>query len=178
MNFSQSLKTCLVKKYFTLEGRASRSEFWKFTIFSIVVNFTLSVVFSFLSIIQSFAATGTNTSSMVTLLGLIEFISFIILLALQPPIIAAWVRRMHDVNKNGAWYVIPYSIHMTILVLGVLSSIGGDVAMISGYITLANFTLVVLALPAIFMAFKQGTVGDNTYGTAPLIVKDDELVAE
>ena len=33
MKFSQAVKTCFKKKYFTISGRASRSEFWWFQVF-------------------------------------------------------------------------------------------------------------------------------------------------
>ena len=38
MNFTQSISTCM-KKYVTFSGRATRSEFWWFYLFTVLVNF-------------------------------------------------------------------------------------------------------------------------------------------
>ena len=43
MDFGTSIKTCL-GKYATFQGRASRSEYWYFILFTILVNVVLSVV--------------------------------------------------------------------------------------------------------------------------------------
>ena len=37
MNFTQSISTC-IRKYVTFSGRATRSEFWWFCLFTILVN--------------------------------------------------------------------------------------------------------------------------------------------
>jgi len=37
MNFTQSISTCM-RKYVTFSGRATRSEFWWFCLFSVLVN--------------------------------------------------------------------------------------------------------------------------------------------
>ena len=38
MNFIQSISTCM-RKYVTFSGRATRSEFWWFYLFTVLVNF-------------------------------------------------------------------------------------------------------------------------------------------
>ncbi len=41
MTFIKSVKTCFIKKTFTFKGRASRSEFWWFTLFFYIACFVL-----------------------------------------------------------------------------------------------------------------------------------------
>ena len=51
MNFIQSISTCM-RKYVTFSGRATRSEFWWFCLFTILVNFvTTSQASSFLPVL-------------------------------------------------------------------------------------------------------------------------------
>ncbi len=51
MNFTQSISTCM-RKYVTFSGRATRSEFWWFCLFSVLVNLaTTSQAPSFVPVI-------------------------------------------------------------------------------------------------------------------------------
>ena len=88
MNFSESIKTCLTKKYFCFSGRASRSEFWFFYLFLLIgyiICFTLIMAVSF---------------KLFWLMG--AFMIGIIL-----PSLGVSVRRLHDVNKSGWFLLLP-----------------------------------------------------------------------
>lgn len=90
MTFSQSLKTCLLKKYFfVFKGRASRSEFWWFMLFILVVDAASFLIFGRLP-----ARPGISLSLIVSLL-------------LLPPNLGVTVRRFHDRNLRGWWIIIP-----------------------------------------------------------------------
>lgn len=78
MDFMTAVKTCFAK-YVTFSGRASRSEFWWFFLFQII----LMMVLSFVSM---------------TLYGLAA-------LALLLPGLAVGVRRLHDIGKSG-WFLL------------------------------------------------------------------------
>ena len=86
MNFKESLKTCIQKKYSSFSGRASRSEFWFFYLFLIISYITLFLIIFFISA-QFFWA----------------FLIFAIGMFL--PALAVSVRRLHDINKTG-WYIL------------------------------------------------------------------------
>ena len=73
-------------KYATFTGRASRSEYWYFQLF-----YTLSVIAG--AIID--ASIGTT------------FVQLLVILVLVLPLLAAEVRRMHDVGKSGWFILIP-----------------------------------------------------------------------
>ena len=82
MTFNESVTTCL-KKYFVFEGRASRSEYWWFQLI-VTPSYLISTIieneigYFFLGI---------------TLFTLI-------------PAISAGVRRLHDTNRSGFFYLI------------------------------------------------------------------------
>ncbi len=79
MDIKTAVITCLTK-YVDFDGRASRSEFWWFFLFQLIVILVLSMVLSFIGTIAS--------------------------LALLLPGLGAAVRRLHDIGKSGWWILI------------------------------------------------------------------------
>jgi uncharacterized membrane protein YhaH (DUF805 family) len=73
-------------KYATFSGRATRSEFWYFELFYIL-----------LVIASSFVDPTSNG-----LLGNLLFLGFIV------PLTAVGCRRMHDVGKSGWFQIVPF----------------------------------------------------------------------
>ena len=82
MSFGDAIKTCF-QKSFTLQGRASRSEYWWFGLFLMLGQVALFFVDMTL---------GTPLS--------------IFILAAIPAVFCAIVRRLHDLGKSGWWYLI------------------------------------------------------------------------
>ena len=76
----------VLKKYAVFQGRARRSEYWYFTLFSLIVAIILSVI-------------GTYIGS--------QLLYVLYWLAVLVPSIAVSVRRMHDVDKSGWFILIP-----------------------------------------------------------------------
>ena len=97
MSFVESVKTCLVEKYCTFSGRATRSEFWWFQLFTFLAEF-ISVGICAL-IAESLDSEG------------IIIIPILIYVLLLIPNFSVIVRRLHDVGKSG-WFLliglIPY----------------------------------------------------------------------
>ena len=89
MTFMESVRTCLKENYCNFEGRAPRSEYWWFTL---LVT----------SVLDGFLGTYTVTSSGET----IGFINLIFLLAMLLPSIAVAVRRLHDTDRSGWFYLL------------------------------------------------------------------------
>lgn len=81
----------VLKKYAVFSGRARRSEYWYFFLFSMIVSVILTILDTVL---------GLNSSGNGVL-------SSIYSLAVLIPSIAVGVRRMHDVGKSGWFILIP-----------------------------------------------------------------------
>ena len=81
MNFIESIKTCY-KKFFDFNGRASKSEYWWFQLYGIII-YGLIFVFQ---------------GDLATLFSIIAIANSI-------PLWAAAVRRLHDTDKSG-WFVL------------------------------------------------------------------------
>ncbi len=76
----------VLKKYAVFSGRARRSEYWYFFLFSTII-----------SIILAFVGMGIG----------FERLNNVYSLAVLVPSIAVGVRRMHDVGKSGWFLLIP-----------------------------------------------------------------------
>ena len=84
----------VLKKYVQFSGRARRSEYWYFFLFSAIISIVLAVVDYFM---------GTRTADGFGKGTLGNIYSVAVLL----PSIAVAVRRMHDVGKSGWFVLIP-----------------------------------------------------------------------
>ena len=73
-------------KYATFSGRATRSEFWYFYLF-----------YGILYIVGAIAESATGMNGLM----------YIFVVPLWLPLLAAEVRRMHDVGKSGWFLLIP-----------------------------------------------------------------------
>ena len=87
MNFPQSVSTCF-KKYLDFKGRASRSEFWYFFLFSFIASVVAGGLIGVL----------TRPSDEVPI------ILFVVVIALFVPLLSVTVRRFHDFGVSGWMY--------------------------------------------------------------------------
>lgn len=90
MNFGEAISTCM-GKYGTFSGRASRSEFWWFMLFTILMDWGSTIVSR---------ATFGFEDPMVDIFPLIVSLVFFV------PAIAAGSRRLHDIGKSGWWQLL------------------------------------------------------------------------
>jgi uncharacterized membrane protein YhaH (DUF805 family) len=87
MNFGHAISTCFYK-YGTFSGRASRSEFWWFSLFQFGSWIAASMI------VERFESSlGTE------LLALFIF-------ALYLPGLAVGSRRLHDIGRSGWWQLL------------------------------------------------------------------------
>lgn len=96
MTFTESIQTC-IRKCTTTEGRASRSEFWWFYLFIVIVNMVTAAIFLLIG-----SAIGGLTGSFAALDVFSKFagIANVVLM------LAVMVRRLHDTGHSGLWYFI------------------------------------------------------------------------
>ena len=97
------------KKYVAFKGRASRSEFWWWTLASVGISVLLSLL-----------SEATD--------GKLGFLSSIWTLAILIPGLALAVRRLHDTDKPGWWVAIFYGA----MALGMIIMVAGGGAALYG----------------------------------------------
>jgi len=75
MKIEEAVEICVTKKYAEFEGMATRSEYWWFLLFVIVIDALVTVAF--------------------------EPLSGIFALAMIVPLLAVGARRLHDIGRSG-----------------------------------------------------------------------------
>ena len=116
MGFAEAVRTVL-SKYVVFSGRARRSEFWWFALFSFLVSLVAAILD---------AALGTDFGDGASSSGLFQVIAT---LALFLPGLAVAIRRLHDTSRVGWWYLIgliPFIGWIVLLVFFVLDSHGDN----------------------------------------------------
>ena len=89
MTFGKAVSTVLLRKYCCFSGRASRSEFWWFQLFAILLMLALGsweILCDVVTMDMYWAMTG---------------VLFLIHYALLLPSAGVWIRRLHDRGKSG-----------------------------------------------------------------------------
>ena len=79
MTFAESIRVCL-SKYASFEGRASRSEYWWFFLFVLLVQIAASII--------------------------AHALAALVFVALLLPGLAVGARRLHDVGRSAWWLLI------------------------------------------------------------------------
>tara|TARA_B110000093_G_C12840157_1_gene354888 strand:- start:7 stop:888 length:882 start_codon:yes stop_codon:yes gene_type:complete len=97
MDFITSIKTCFVK-YVDFTGRASRSEFWYFTLFILIISICVEIVDASLAGQNFWSYDG---------FGPVYWV-FNVLIFL--PSLAVGIRRLHDINKSGWWLLLFFTV--------------------------------------------------------------------
>jgi uncharacterized membrane protein YhaH (DUF805 family) len=126
--FPQAVKR-LFAKYAVFSGRASRSEFWWATLFFFLGALIIWVP----GIIVGFATgtpyvsptTGRSSIAPGPAFAIFAGIGILFYLAILVPSIAVTVRRLHDANYSGAFYLlvfVPSVGSIILLVLAILES--------------------------------------------------------
>ena len=94
--FWENFKYVITKKFATIEGRASRGEYFKFYSVS-------AVIFSLIWVV---AAISANIS--MSLYVALSIVCFVFGLVLFIPSFCLNVRRLHDVGRSGAWILVNF----------------------------------------------------------------------
>ena len=87
VTFGEAVRRALLENYCNFSGRASRSEYWWFVLFTVILNIAIGIIFCW----------SENTLNIVS--GLVG-------LALLRPGLGLCVRRLHDIGKSGWWLLI------------------------------------------------------------------------
>ena len=103
MGFKEAIQT-VYSKYATFQGRATRSEYWYFYLFFVIVDIALlygsAIIGSIFNGIEGFAEGMTVGTALYGIFALVSVI----------PSLAVGVRRLHDTNRSGwnlLWGLLP-----------------------------------------------------------------------
>jgi uncharacterized membrane protein YhaH (DUF805 family) len=102
MTFGESIKT-VFSKYAVFRGRATRSEFWWWYLFTAIVGFALSLI---MNIATAGVAGSSDINAILAAQTPFVAISSLVSLVFLLPTICVTVRRLHDTNRSGGWWWI------------------------------------------------------------------------
>ena len=77
--------------YSNFSGRATRGEFWWFTLANIIISFIVGIVIGLVAVMMGLPA--------------LAYLTWVFGLAILLPSIALAVRRLHDTGRSGWWYL-------------------------------------------------------------------------
>ena len=109
MSFGDSITNCLTNNYVGFSGRASRSEYWFWVLFTMIVSLVTGIMDGF--IFGSEFGTGTISN----IAAVIYFL----------PGLAVFARRLHDVGRSG-WWILSSILILPVLLLLYWLIIEGD----------------------------------------------------
>ena len=173
MGFFEAVKTCL-KKSFVFKGRARRSEFWWWTLFSTVFGFTVSLP----------AEEISEDNVLLTVLYALGLLALCVYLGIANFAVAT--RRLHDIGRSGWWYGATlifgavWGVWMIVKMVGIIGGMNPahvDVESDAFAFTLLKEMWAVVLIPyVIYIAYsilllvwycKDSQPGANKYGENP-----------
>ena len=143
------------RRYFDFQGRSRRREYWMFTLLNVLVGLALFLLLlvagvPLTAMDDPTQSVGVFSSGLMLVFGILVMIW---VLAIIIPSIAVTIRRFHDRDMSGWWY-------LGFIVAGLIPVVG----------FLASIALIVLmALP--------GTPGPNRFGPDPKDPSQAEVFA-
>ena len=143
MGFVGAIKS-FYSRYFDFKTRSSRSEYWWVFLYSLVVGLivALPLMGPYVASINELAAGGQPDFSWALSGIAIPYALFVLINFI--PNLALIVRRIHDHDKSGWWFLLFY-------ILMIIPFIG----------------LIAVIVAIVFMC-RRGTVGPNRFGMDPL----------
>jgi uncharacterized membrane protein YhaH (DUF805 family) len=139
----------VLNNYVNFRGRARRKEYWMFVLVNLIPTLILYL--------PGMVLLYSRNSREMAMVFLLLFILYE--LAVLVPSIAVVVRRLHDQNKSGAWYLLYFAAaFIRILIGGLLTSL---IAL--------GFSIWFLVLMCL-----DGTHGPNQYGEDPKAPEGEE----
>ncbi|WP_205323556.1 DUF805 domain-containing protein [Glycomyces sp. YM15] len=97
----------VIKNYVGFSGRARRTEYWMFVLFNAIIMFALYLPFLI-----------TREPALTALYAVYALAVFL-------PALAVTVRRLHDIDKSGWWYLISFVPLAGPIILIVLTATAG-----------------------------------------------------
>ena len=145
MNFISSIKTCF-KKYIDFNGRASRSEFWYFTLLLVFGYFGLLIIVNYWNDSNLFYELSDSLYNSINYLiyGMFYGLPIICLI----PFVSVTIRRIHDIGQSGFVILIFF--------------VGFFIAFL-----LKNELIVRIVFIILGVFLTQKSAGKNQFGSVP-----------
>ena len=103
VTFRSALGICM-NKFFTFSGRASRAEYWFFYMWNIIISLGAAFLgkLSSMQLIEDLGSNSFTENWAIAVPAIWQSFLFF-------PLLAAGVRRLHDVGRSGWWFLIAFT---------------------------------------------------------------------
>jgi uncharacterized membrane protein YhaH (DUF805 family) len=126
-DFGESVKRAF-RRWSDFSGRATPSEFWWFYLFTVIASFVLYIPFTLALLALLSGTTTTNARGHMTvtgspsgamiaiavILGLVFLVAYLVLFVVT---LSLGVRRLHDTDRSGWWYLISFVPFLSLVLL-------------------------------------------------------------
>jgi len=103
--FQKYFVSTLKDRYADFSGRASRSEYWYFALFYLLILIPVAALI-FIGMDMTSITSAEPSMSMIGKIGL--GLLGVAILAMIIPSLAVTIRRLHDIGRSGWWYLIAF----------------------------------------------------------------------
>lgn len=159
-------KKVVFENYANFKGRARRSEYWYYTLASIIISVILSILDSALGLKY-----GPNNSS-----GILNSVYSLLVFI---PGLAVSVRRLHDIGKSGKLILLFYVLMIAMVIIMLFSGfsailMGNFSALGIGFFVPLLFIFAIVIYMLILFC-TEGDAGTNKYGPDPKSEAGEEI---
>lgn len=148
------------KKYFTLQGRARRSEYWFFSLFNLIAY----VIFGIVDAILGTDVVIFESDSEIVSISLISVVYSLIALI---PGITVSVRRLHDIGRSGWWLWSPLLAIVVFLLCMLIGVTTGGLISSGTSVAISFITLIGLVITIFVFSVLDSQPFTNQYGPNP-----------
>lgn len=123
MSFGEAIRSGF-QNFVTWRGRATRAEYWWWTLFVFIVQIPFSIIYQ----VSVQSAITAGTLDIWAYFNWAYFLLVIVGLVLFLPSLAMLIRRLHDTDRSGGWYwilLVPFVGSIILLVFTLLPSTPG-----------------------------------------------------
>ena len=149
------------KKYAVFTGRASRTEFWSWCLWNMLLFFLVSLLLAFVTTNAVNApAPGQTPPTPIAAEALFVIVQLYMLLSLLPSI-GVTIRRLHDQNRSGWWILLA----LLPLIWGMIGPEDDQ----DGSVWWSLLKVICAAGGIILLSIQttRGTEGENRFGAPP-----------
>ena len=129
MTFGQAIASGF-KNYVSWKGRATRAEYWWWTLFIFIVTLPFNIIYNATSqgALQASLMAGDQAAYLAALFGPTYWLLVVVSLVFFLPSLAVTIRRLHDIDRSGGWFwiiLVPFAGSIVLLVFALLPSTPG-----------------------------------------------------
>lgn len=164
-------KLCITSKYCSFSGRARRSEFWGFMLFSFIGSALVTAISYFLfggADVSSDYPEASLQARLAALQGT-QALQGVYNLILLLPTLGVAVRRLHDTGRSGLWITLPL-VSFAVFISSIFFVIFG---LLVWLFAISAFVLSISWIVLLVFYCLDSQPGHNQYGPNP---KDEDLM--